>query len=75
MIVFDKKEWIKKPDIYPMVRNFTISPLIPYRPMFNHQFGLMKADIEDGSILIKRDNGHFFAVPLDVYEQIVCEVK
>lgn len=74
MIVFNKKKWIANPEIYPMIRNCSLSPFVPYNPMFKYQAGGMPITVEDQSVIVERENGHYFAVPNDVYQQIKKEV-
>lgn len=69
MVKFCMQTWIESPEKYPMVINFTISPLIPFRPILHDDFGSIKP-LEDSSLLLKRDNGKWFSVPEDVYRMI-----
>lgn len=65
-IIFNEQEWVLNPEKYPMVKNWTLSPLIPYCP----RTSVLGAQIEDGAILMQRESGHWFAIPSDIFDKI-----
>lgn len=69
-IVFNIEEWLENPEKYPMIRNTPINALVPVRPMLNGIFSTSLTAVEDGSILIERDSGHWFAIPEDVFRKV-----
>lgn len=69
-IVFNIEEWLENPEKYPMVRNTPINALIPFRPMLNGIFSTSLTTVEDGSILIERESGRWFAIPEDVFRKV-----
>lgn len=69
MLRFDIDTWKKRPDLYSMVRNSSITPLIPLRPVLKKGM----TPIFHGDILVSRVDGSWHAMPEDVYRKIRSE--
>lgn len=64
VIIFDRKHYDKTPEDYPMVGRF-MGPLARLTIMFTDHH------VDDGCLIIKRDNGSYFTIPKDVASAIL----